>query len=112
MTAREVAEEIKKECIGCGDHFYHRIAVHKLRTLCNAVLSLPDVPLTPSAVTDGVALRDWFAMAALTGLLANPTYNTYSGQGDALCGGIREIDAVVQSYRFADAMLQAREERA
>lgn len=46
---------------------------------------------------DGATLRDRFAMAALTGLLADPTLDT---------GGWGKLAA--ESYKIADAMLAAR----
>jgi hypothetical protein len=44
---------------------------------------------------DGMTLRDWFASQALAGMLANPDSWT----------GVRGVMA----YRYADAMLRARE---
>jgi hypothetical protein len=44
---------------------------------------------------DGMTLRDWFAGQALAGMLANP--DSWTG------------DRGVMAYRYADAMLRARE---
>jgi hypothetical protein len=43
----------------------------------------------------GMTLRDWFAGQALAGLAANPDFATY--------------DRAEWAYRYADAMLKARE---
>jgi len=52
-----------------------------------------------------VALRDRFAMAALTGLIASEDY----GQGQNFyCGRGGEELASVRAYSLADAMLKAR----
>jgi hypothetical protein len=44
---------------------------------------------------NGMTLRDWFAGQALAGMLANP--DSWTGAGG------------VMAYRYADAMLKARE---
>ena len=44
---------------------------------------------------EGMTLRDWFAGQALAGMLANP--DSWTG------------DRGVMAYRYADAMLRARE---
>ena len=55
---------------------------------------------TPSGIqhNDGLSLRDYFAAAALKGMLANP--NIYD---------ICDEAAVLESFEIADAMLKARE---
>lgn len=51
------------------------------------------------AFQEGMTLRDYFAAAALTGILANPAYNDTTAEADA------------QLALFeADAMLEARKE--
>ncbi len=49
---------------------------------------------------DGMSLRDYFAAAALQGILA-----AYSGEGLKLPA---ESEAAVDAYDYADAMLEAR----
>jgi hypothetical protein len=56
----------------------------------------------------GMSLRDYFAGQALAGLLANVTYNQFSGTGGNLCGGIANSDAAWQAYQLADAMIAER----
>lgn len=62
-----------------------------------------DVVTTESSDFDGagMTLRDWFAGKALCGAIANP--EEYEGNGD-----MYEVIAT-NCYRFADAMLAARE---
>lgn len=57
----------------------------------------PDENITKGDMTDKPTLRDQFAMAALTGLLAR--------------NGVYEVieDVVIDSYRIADGMLKERE---
>jgi len=71
----------KWTCERCGAEFYH------LEKLQQGPLTIAE----PCAT-----LRDQFAMAALTGLLADPA--------------TKEKLAVKQSYIFADAMLEARKQ--
>jgi len=51
----------------------------------------------PAVISEATTLRDQFAMAALTGLLANPDAAKYSK------------DRTEVAYELADAMLKARE---
>lgn len=53
-----------------------------------------------AALREGPTLRDRFAMAALTGLLANQNANA------AYCGNV--IHAASEAYQVADAMLAGR----
>ena len=73
-----------------------------LRKMCSAVLREmhPNVVEAELAAKQSRAeLRDRFAMAALTGLLANPAE-----------ARISPAEWTYDAYRFADAMLKAREE--
>ena len=54
----------------------------------------------PATLQEAVTLRDQFAMAALTGILANPPVDMR---------GLH--DYATDAYRFADEMLKAREEK-
>lgn len=51
------------------------------------------------SILGGMSLRDYFAMAALQGVLASGSMNIDSYEG-----------AAKEAYRFANAMLKAREE--
>jgi hypothetical protein len=55
----------------------------------------PAFPMHPNSWEYGMTLRDWFAGQALAGMLANPDSWTQAGG--------------VMAYRYADAMLKARE---
>jgi hypothetical protein len=55
----------------------------------------PAFPRPMVAAAPGMTLRDWFAGQALAGMLANP--DSWTGAGG------------VMAYRYADAMLRARE---
>lgn len=62
------------------------------------------VPTDFQFAEDGMTLRDWFAGQALTGLLAH--------QQEDGSGFLHELGpgaAAHQAYRFADAMLRARQ---
>lgn len=60
-------------------------------------------------VTSGMTLRDYFAAKAMAGLL--PTAMTYSDQLERTGNGERALDEFMaaMAYRYADAMLKARE---
>lgn len=61
--------------------------------------------LTGTALLEYASLRDQFAMAALTGLLANPKLqDQILKQGGCASGWIED-----SAYGFADAMLKVRE---
>jgi hypothetical protein len=63
--------------------------------------SSPAFPTPPGIQhNDGMTLRDYFAAAALQGMLANP--NIYD---------ICDEAAVLESFEIADAMLKARESK-
>ena len=53
---------------------------------------------------EGISIRDYFAAKALTGMLAYSINNSCNQANDS-CD-----DIVVGAYKFADAMLKAREE--
>jgi hypothetical protein len=79
-----INQRINAAC-GNGKHDVHR----ELAELREAVLALPDA--------DKPSLRDHFAMAALTGMWADP------------CGEGPVEKMARWAYRAADAMLAARE---
>ena len=54
---------------------------------------IPQAPPGPPYLT----LRDQFAMAALTGVLANPENDSFEHEAFA-----------IEAYRYADAMMKAR----
>lgn len=54
----------------------------------------------------GMSLRDWFAGQALAGLCAGMNEGAVRDVADGLRGGRFQVEA---AYRFADAMLKARE---
>jgi hypothetical protein len=56
---------------------------------------IPQAPPGPPYLT----LRDQFAMAALTGVLANPENDSFEHEAFA-----------IEAYRYADAMMKARGE--
>lgn len=64
-------------------------------------MSIPAFPIVAhkEVLSQGMTLRDYFAAAALTGLLA-------SGQYSSMC----DYDAIKDSYRYADYMLIGRED--
>jgi hypothetical protein len=62
----------------------------------------------PNAPEPGMTLRDYFASAALTGLLANPAiYAEFLKAEQLRCGAEAHSET---AYRFADALLKARGE--
>ncbi len=61
---------------------------------------------TVRSAFDGMSLRDYFAAAALTGLLADRCRQFPEREGPEATDW-REA-AAIESYRFADAMLEAR----
>ena len=61
-----------------------------------------------SLVTEhGMSLRQYFAAAAMTGLLANTTFNHFAAKGGKLVGGIEAEDVAEVAYRMADALIAA-----
>jgi len=59
----------------------------------------------PSLASPGMTLRDYFAAKAMQGLLANSNWNTESTAGiKNPCSALVEV-----CFRYADAMLEARE---
>lgn len=68
----------------------------------------PAFPCPPSHLSSGITLRDYFAAAALTGLLSdNATCQQISQQ--ATKRGIDNDEATsITAYEYADAMLAAR----
>jgi len=61
-------------------------------------------------VQKGMSLRDYFAAAALTGLLADPTSSVAEEDENADAGDV-QADYAAVAYQYADAMLKARERK-
>lgn len=55
----------------------------------------------------GMSLRDYFAAAALQGLLANREFLLFTNDGDEMCATL----AATNAYELADAMIAASERR-
>lgn len=64
----------------------------------------------PVVTPQPLELRDYFAAAALQGLLASPGQEVFADDGSP-CLVMQEIYAVLsrRSFQYADAMLKARE---
>jgi CubicO group peptidase (beta-lactamase class C family) len=56
----------------------------------------PAFPTTASGGKYGMSMRDYFAAAALSGLMSRPP------------GNMTEENAAKEAYRYADAMIQVR----
>lgn len=58
-------------------------------------------------------LRDTFAAAALTGIIACPETGVYRNPDGTICRSPEEVNAVLaaRSYGYADAMLEERKKR-
>lgn len=60
----------------------------------------------PTAYGHGATLRDYFAAAALTGILANPNTQAAGAAWELVGAEVAKV-----AYIVADAMLKAREEK-
>jgi hypothetical protein len=73
----------------------------------------PAFPRTPAEMDGwrdgalGMSLRDWFAGKALAALIAEPVEGIKEAMAFDLCGADAEAFAAA-AYKFADAMLKAR----
>jgi hypothetical protein len=62
----------------------------------------------PDFKQTGISARDYFAAAALQGMMSNPIYMA-SVTKEATTQGLDKVDGVVRTcYGFADAMLEGR----
>lgn len=82
-----------------GPHEPWRAAIYARAAEC--VRLVMDRPTTPDCPKHGVERRDYFACAAMEGILASPTEN-----------GITCDSVAASAYRMADAMERARAPRA
>lgn len=69
-------------------------------------MSDSEVNAEPDLPTEGVTLREFFAAAALQGLLANPSWNQFSLQLAGVPEHQTATAAAQQAFAYADAMVQ------